>query len=129
DRGAYSVEVPGNSAILVFSFIGRTPLETTVGDRTRIDVVLNQATSTLDDVVVIGYTTVKRKDLTGAVGSISGNEITKSPVANVAEALSGKLAGVQVSSTEGSPDAEMKIRVRGGGSITGDNTPLYIVDG
>lgn len=129
DSGFYSIKVPGNATILVFSFIGRTSVETTIGNRSKIDMVLNQTASTLDDVVVIGYTTVKRKDLTGAVGSLSGNEVTKTPVGNVLEALTGKLAGVQVSSTEGSPDAEMKIRVRGGGSITGDNTPLFIVDG
>lgn len=129
DKGAYTINVPGNSAILVYSFIGRTPSETTVGNRDKIDVVLNQEASSLDDVVVIGYGTMKRKDLTGAVASLSGNEVTKSPVGSVVEAMTGKIAGVQISATEGSPDAELKIRVRGGGSITGDNTPLFIVDG
>lgn len=129
EAGLYSIEVPGNSAVLVFSYVGSGAKEETVGSRTTIDVVLGDALPTLDDVVVIGYGTARRKDLTGAVGSISGSEISKAPVTNVVEALTGKLAGVQITTTEGSPDAEMKIRVRGGGSITGDNTPLLIVDG
>ncbi len=129
NEGHYSITVKGNNAILVFSFSGRNTKEISVGNRNSIDAVLEPSASKLDDVVVVGYGTVKRKDLTGAIGTISGDEITKAPVANVVEALTGKLAGVQISTTEGSPDAEMKIRVRGGGSITGDNTPLLIVDG
>src|SRR5690606_27658328 len=77
----------------------------------------------------IGYGTARRKDLTGAVSSISADAIVAAPVASAVEAIQGKLPGVQISATEGSPDAEMSIRVRGGGSITGDNTPLFIVDG
>ena len=83
----------------------------------------------LEEVVVIGYGTAKKKDLTGAVSTVKGAELAKVPVTNVAEALTGKLAGVQITTTDGSPDAEMIIKVRGGGSITGDNSPLYIVDG
>lgn len=129
ENGQYSISVSGNNPVLVYSHIGSNQKEITVGSRSTIDVVLEQSASTLDDVVVIGYGTAKRKDLTGAIATISAKEITKAPVANVVEALTGRLAGVQVSTTEGSPDAEMKIRVRGGGSITGDNTPLMIVDG
>ena len=83
----------------------------------------------LEEVVVIGYGTVKRKDLTGSVATVSSDVLAAVPVASATEALTGKMAGVQITTTEGSPDAEMKIRVRGGGSITGDNTPLFIVDG
>ena len=79
--------------------------------------------------VVIGYGTVKRKDLTGSVTSVGADKLAAVPVASATEALTGKMAGVQITTTEGSPDAEMRIRVRGGGSITGDNTPLFIVDG
>ena len=77
----------------------------------------------------MGDGTVKRKDLPGSVASVSADALAAVPVASAAEALTGKMAGVQITTTEGSPDAEMKIRVRGGGSITGDNTPLFIVDG
>ena len=79
----------------------------------------------LEEVVVIGYGTAKKKDLTGSVATVNSEALTVVPVASATEALTGKMAGVQITTTEGSPDAEMKIRVRGGGSITGANTPLY----
>ena len=85
--------------------------------------------TTLNDVVVIGYGSVRKKDLTGSVATVNSDALVAVPVANATEALTGKMAGVQITTTEGSPDAEMKIRVRGGGSITGDNSPLFIVDG
>lgn len=90
---------------------------------------LNRSVGTSEDVVVVGFGTARKKDLTGAVGVLSGKELEKIPVPNVAEALTGKIAGVQVTTTEGSPDADIKIRIRGGGSISQDNSPLYIVDG
>ena len=126
--GSFSIQVPtSGTPVLTFTFSGYTPQTVAATDDMSVALVKNIITG--DEVVVIGYGTSKRKDLTGAISSISSKEISKVPVANAAEALSGRLAGVQVSSTEGSPDAEMKIRVRGGGSITGDNTPLLIVDG
>ena len=85
--------------------------------------------STLNDIVVIGYGTVKRKDLTGAVSSISGKDIAAVPVANAAQALQGKLPGVNVTSQDGRPGADISIRVRGGGSVSQSNQPLFIVDG
>ena len=94
-----------------------------------MNVVLEETSQALDEVVVVGYGTQKKRDLTGSVASISSEALKDIPVTNAAEAITGRLAGVQVTTTEGSPDAEMKVRVRGGGSITGDNTPLYIVDG
>ncbi|MGC4129620.1 MAG: TonB-dependent receptor [Bergeyella sp.] len=83
----------------------------------------------IDEVVVIGYGTSKKSDLTGSIATVSGNDLKKVPVANVAEALTGKIAGVSVTTTEGSPDAEVNIKVRGGTSITQDSSPLVIVDG
>lgn len=83
----------------------------------------------LDEVVVIGYGTVNKRDLTGSVASVSAKDLAAIPVASASEALTGKLAGVSVTTTEGSPDADIKIRVRGGGSLSQDNSPLYIVDG
>src|SRR4029079_6444537 len=81
------------------------------------------------DVVVIGYGTAKKKDLTGATASISGSQLEKIPVSRSAEAITGRLAGVQVTTVDGAQGAEIVIRVRGGGSVTQDNSPLYIVDG
>jgi TonB-dependent starch-binding outer membrane protein SusC len=126
--GKYSLSVAPD-AVLVFSFIGMASQEIVVGNQTTINVVLVSDISELDEVVVIGYGTQKKSDLTGSIVSVGGSDLRKVPVASVAESLTGRLAGVQVTSAEGSPDAEIKIRIRGGGSITQDNSPLYIVDG
>ena len=127
-NGAYKLNVPGNGKVLVVSYIGMEKREVTIKGNV-MDVTLQNSDKSLNEVVVIGYGTAKRKDITGSVASISSEVLASIPVSSVAEALSGKLAGVQVTTTEGSPDADIKIRVRGGGSITGDNAPLYIVDG
>lgn len=129
-NGAFSINVPTNgNAVLVFSYIGSITKEVTVGTHSEINVTLQDDQQGLNEVVVIGYGTVARKDLAGAVGSLKGSEIAKTPVANIAEALTGRIPGVQVTTLDGAPGADVIIRVRGGGSITQDNTPLYIVDG
>ncbi|MDR2937075.1 MAG: TonB-dependent receptor, partial [Rikenellaceae bacterium] len=97
--------------------------------QTRIDIVLAEDALQLEDVVVIGYGTVKRRDLTGSVASVTGEDIASAPVANAAQALQGRVAGVNIITQDGRPDASIKIRVRGGGSITQSNDPLFIVDG
>ena len=126
--GNYTLNVPANATI-VFSYVGMTTQEASVMGKTHIDIVMEDDAQALEEVVVIGYGAVKRKDLTGSVATVSSDVLAAVPVASATEALTGKMAGVQITTTEGSPDAEMKIRVRGGGSITGDNTPLFIVDG
>ena len=85
--------------------------------------------SSLEDVVVVGYSSIRRRELTGSVSSLSSKQIKDVPLSNAAEALQGRLAGVKATSSEGAPGADIIIRVRGGGSITQDNSPLYIVDG
>ncbi|NDV95901.1 TonB-dependent receptor [Dysgonomonas sp. 521] len=126
--GTYTLSVGNDVKTLTATFVGMKPSEKTITGNV-LDFVMEDLASELEEVVVIGYGTMKRKDLTGSVSSIKGDVVQAVPVSNVAEAITGKLAGVQITTTEGSPDAEMKIRVRGGGSITGDNTPLFIVDG
>lgn len=126
--GNFSLKVSGKNPLVV-SYVGMNPLEVDVAGKSRVDVVLKENSVVLDDVVVIGYGTARKKDLTGSVSSLSSKAIENVPVVNVAEAMSGKLAGVNVTTSEGSPDAEINIRVRGGGSITQESTPLYIVDG
>lgn len=128
--GKFTINVPaaGNS-VLVFSYIGFVSEEVTVGNRSEVNVTLKDDQTGLNEVVVIGYGTVARKDLAGAVGSLKGSEIAKTPVANIAEALTGRIPGVQVTTLDGAPGADVIIRVRGGGSVTQDNAPLYIVDG
>ncbi|MCX6236079.1 MAG: TonB-dependent receptor [Bacteroidia bacterium] len=126
--GNYSLTVPANGT-LVFSFLGYKPIEVPVAGKKEINVSLTANAVELEEFVTIGYGTQRRTDLTGAVGSVSGKELEKNPVVSVAQALTGKIAGVQSTTTDGSPDAEYVIRVRGGGSVTQDNSPLFIVDG
>ncbi|MBX2963526.1 MAG: TonB-dependent receptor [Cyclobacteriaceae bacterium] len=116
-------------ATLIFSFIGMKPTEVVVGSQTSISVSMVSDISELDEVVVIGYGTARKSDLTGSVASVLGDDLKKMPVASVTETLTGRMAGVQVVSSEGSPDADVRIRVRGGTSLTQDATPLFIVDG
>ena len=127
--GDYELVVPADAVNLVFSFIGLADQTVPIAGRDRIDVVLATDTTVLDEVVVVGYQTVKRRDLLGSVSSVNSDKLTEQPVTSVSQALSGKMAGVSVVTTEGDPDADIKIRVRGGSSITQDNSPLYIVDG
>ena len=127
--GDYQITVPANAVNLVFSFIGLADQVVPIEGRTQIDVVLKADQTFLDEVVVVGYATVKRRDLLGSVSSVGSDKLAEQPVTSVSQALSGKMAGVSVVTTEGDPDADIKIRVRGGGSITQDSSPLYIVDG
>ena len=127
--GKYSIRVKGAGSVLVFTFIGYETLSKTVGQGNTLNVVLKDEHSTLNEVVVIGYGTAKKGDLTGSVVSVSGEDLKKTNMTNVAETLTGRVAGVQVTSSEGSPDAAINIRIRGGGSLTQDASPLIIVDG
>lgn len=128
--GVYSLAV-SQGAVITISFIGMVPADIPVGDQTRIDYTMEADMTTLDEVVVVemGYGSVKKSDLTGSVASIGARELEKIPFSSAAQALTGRLPGVNVLTTDGSPDAEVVIRVRGGGSITQDNSPLYVVDG
>lgn len=126
--GAYKLNVPAKGKTLLISYVGMEKQEVAITGNV-VNVTLKNDDKTLDEVVVIGYGTVRKKDLTGTVGSVSGDVLRNTPVTSAAEAITGRIAGVQVTTTEGSPDAEIKIRVRGGGSISQDNSPLYIVDG
>ena len=126
--GKFTVNVPqGSSLKLTFSHTGYIAQTHTATEGMVVKLLKNVVSG--DEVVVIGYGTVQRKSLAGAVSSIKGSELEKAPVVNVAEALTGRLPGVMVTTVDGAPGAEIVIRVRGGGSITQDNSPLYVVDG
>ena len=127
-QGRFTIEVNAD-AVLVVSHSGFVPSEISARGKTAVNVALQQQVRSLDDVVVIGYQTVKRKDLTSSVSSVNARDLKDIPINSAAEALAGRLAGVQITQAEGSPDASAIIRVRGGGSITQDNSPLYVVDG
>lgn len=127
--GNFTITLTGNSKKLKISYVGMKPQVVNVSGKSTINVKLEDDSNSLNDVVVIGYGAVKKKDLTGAVATVDNKALTQVPVASASEALTGKMPGVQITTTEGSPDADVKIRVRGGGSITQSNDPLYIVDG
>lgn len=127
--GNYTITLKGNTHKIKVSYVGMTDQTVDVAGKTEANVAMKDDAQMLDEVVAIGYTTVRKKDLTGAVAQVSAKQIEDIPVANVSEALTGKMAGVNITTTEGSPDADVKIRVRGGGSLSQDNSPLYIVDG
>ena len=126
--GNYSIDVPDDATVLVFSYIGMVTQEINItGD--VINVVLSENSEVLEEVVVTGYGTTKKRDVVTSVASVGAEQLKDIPVTSAAEALQGKLSGVSVTTTEGSPDADVKIRVRGGTSLTQSNDPLYIVDG
>ncbi|GJM64235.1 TonB-dependent receptor [Persicobacter diffluens] len=127
-EGHYSIKASKNE-VLIFSFVGFTTEEVAVGNQTTIDVALNPEVTELEELVVIGYGSVKKSDMTGSVSQLKATDIQKAPSPSPAAAISGRIPGVNVTTTDGSPDAEIVIRVRGGGSVTQDNTPLYVVDG
>ena len=129
NNGNFSIEVSADAKNLIFSSVGYKNHTSSVTGKDVVNPTLERSAITGEEAVVIGYQTVKRKDLTGSVSSVGSRQIKDIPVNSAAEALTGRLAGVQLVTTEGKPGAEVTIRVRGGGSITQDNTPLYIVDG
>tara|TARA_R110002050_G_scaffold91784_6_gene192535 strand:+ start:16609 stop:20208 length:3600 start_codon:yes stop_codon:yes gene_type:complete len=127
--GNYTLtNVPGD-AFLAFSFVGMKMQEIAVAGKSIINVTMTEETIGLEEVVAIGYGTMKKKDLTGSVASIKGEELTIYPVANATQALKGKIAGVTITSADGRPNASISVRIRGGNSITQSNEPLFIIDG
>lgn len=129
-EGKFSVQIPSTGrVVLVVSSVGYTTQEITVGTSNTLQIRLVASAGSLDDVVVIGYQTVRRRDVLASVSSIGAKDLKDVPINSAAEALNGRLAGVTATTSEGSPDADVRIRIRGGMSITGDNSPLYIVDG
>ena len=127
--GKFTIEnVPAN-AILVVSYIGYTTQEIPIGNQTLFNIILKEDSEALDEVVVVGYGVMKKKDLTGAVAQVGSSALKDLKVSHPTEAMAGKLAGVQVQQVGGQPGQAATIRVRGSGSITASSAPLYVVDG
>ena len=120
--------VPRN-AILVVSFIGYVTDEIEVGNQTNITVDLKENAQALEEVVVVGYGTMNKRDLTGSIAKVTSKDFNLQPMINSTDALMGRMSGVMVSNTSGNVDASVKIRIRGANSINGGNDPLYVVDG
>jgi len=129
DDGSYSISVPPNS-VLVFTSVGFVSQEIAVGNGSVLNVRLVSSSLVLQQVVMIGYNSTKRKDLTGAVSSVSADQISKIPVTTLEQAMQGRAAGVQVTQNDGSPGGNINVLIRGTGSLAnGGNAPLYVVDG
>ena len=126
--GNYTLTVNDPNAVLLFSFIGYTSQEVPVNGQSTINVVLEEDVEQLDEVVVIGYGTVRKSDLTGAVSSIKNEDLVRIPSSNPMQAVQGKIAGVQVTSSSGAPGADPVVRVRGIGTFN-NASPIYVVDG
>lgn len=131
EAGKYNLDIPESvkNPVLVASFVGYQNAETAVNGKTSINFILKLSTRNMEDVIVIGYGTVRKGDLTGSVGQVKVSELQKAPVKSYDEALAGRVAGVQVSSADGQPGSVPNIIIRGNSSITQDNSPLFVVDG
>lgn len=128
-NGAYSVNVPGDNNTLVFSYIGYVSQEVTIGTKSQITVTLTEDIASLSEVVVVGYGTQKKSQMTGAISSVSQKEIAELPITNARQALQGRAAGVDVTQAGSKPGAGPQIRIRGRRSFNASNDPLYVVDG
>jgi TonB-dependent starch-binding outer membrane protein SusC len=127
--GNYSIEVPNNQAVLVFTFVGKVPKEVAVGNQTVINLSMADDAAILGEVVVIGYGSQKKKDLTGSIVSVTSTDFVKGQITTPEQLVSGKLAGVQITSNSGAPGAGSTIRIRGGSSLNANNDPLIVLDG
>ena len=129
-EGKYTINVSGDNAFLIITYIGYNNQEVAVAKKTEVNVRLQATTSIMDEVVILGYQAVKPRDLTGSVTTLDAAKALKdNPSNSAADALTGRLAGVQITASEGSLESDPRIVIRGGNSITQDNSPLYIIDG
>jgi len=127
--GNFLIENVKNDGTLIFSYIGFKSIEVSVTGKSTINAVLTEDLNNLDEVVLIGYGSQKKSDLTGAVGRVKTSQLMERPVATINQALMGKVAGVQINTASGRPGGRTKVRIRGISSINTGNDPLYVVDG
>ena len=127
-NGKFALKKPDNGAVITFSFIGYTTEKVTWSGQPVLDVKLSQNIQTLEEVVVTGYGTIKKSDLTGSIAKVSSKDIEKAVPVNIQAALQGRVAGLMISSNDGSPGSEGVVRIRGMGTVNSNN-PIYVVDG
>lgn len=127
--GSFQIQVPDKGSVLIFSFVGYVSKEVLVGSQSSLAVSLQVDNRSLEEIVVVGYGTVKKSDLTGSLSQVKAKELNAYPSTNVLQALSGRAAGVQVLQNNGSPGGGVSVRIRGANSVIGGNEPLYVVDG
>lgn len=128
-KGKYSLQVPGPNSKLKFSFIGFEDTIIALNGRKQVDVQLQEASKKIDEIVVIGYGAVKKSDVTGALSSVSNEDIKNVPAVGIEQALQGKASGVEVINNTGAPGSSMTVRIRGMGTLNSGKSPLYVVDG
>ncbi|WP_257668125.1 TonB-dependent receptor [Parapedobacter tibetensis] len=129
-NGEYEIHIESRGKILIYNMMGFDSVESPINNKSIVNISLVTAVSALDEVVVIGYGTVKREDLTGSVAQVNIGDMAKAPVSSIEQALAGRVAGLSVSSSQGQPGEEgMNIRIRGVGSLTQDASPLFVIDG
>lgn len=128
-NGEYSLSINTSDPVLIFKYIGYASQEISLNGKTSLNVILKPESNTLEEIVVIGYGNVKKSDLTGAVTSIKADDLTKGSNINLQQALQGRTPGVQIYQKSGEPGAAMSVQIRGVTSITGNNAPLYVIDG
>ncbi len=129
NNGNYTLEVPGSTGTLEFSFIGFATKEVPFNGSGIVDVTLEEDIRGLEEVVVVGYGTQRKTDVTGAVSAISTREFAEQPITRIDQVLQGRAAGVQVTQAGGAPGGDVRVRIRGANSVLGNNDPLYVVDG
>ena len=129
DKGNFSIELPSEATTLMVTFIGMETLEVNVSKKSTVTVSLRSTTSALADLVVIGYGSVKKSDLTGSAQRLNREDIMRDNPLNILQAMQGKLAGVNVTQNDGAPGAGLSIRIRGSNSFLGGTEPLYVIDG
>ncbi|HMP94899.1 MAG TPA: carboxypeptidase-like regulatory domain-containing protein, partial [Phnomibacter sp.] len=125
--GTYSITVPNEGRVLVFTSVNTEKMELAIGNRADISVSLRSVTTNLDEVVVTGYQTVRKRDVAAAISKISAEEIDNLPIPNFAQAIQGRAAGVAISAANGIPGGNLSVIIRGVGSINAGSTPLYVV--
>lgn len=128
-NGNFSIAVPETGAVLVFSYIGYTTQQVTVGNQTSLNITLAQDMKALEEVVVVGYGTQRKSDITGSVTAISQEDFQQGNITTPEQLIAGKVAGVQISSNGGAPGSGSRIRIRGGSSLNASNDPLIVIDG
>lgn len=128
-NGKYAINISSDDAVLIFSFIGYKTQRIPAAGKTTIDVSMEPDLATLEEVVVIGYGTARRSDLTGSIGSVSSRELVAFPTTNLLQSLQGKVAGLSITSNNGAPGSGSTIRIRGGSSVNASSSPLWVVDG
>ena len=128
-NGSYTLQVPNENVNLVFSFVGFLTQEIAMGNRQKIDVILSEESSQIEEVVIVGYGTMLKRDITGAITSLSASDIEQNSGGDLNVALQGKVPGLQITTTSGEPGAGANITIRGASSINGGSEPLYIIDG